>query len=204
MPSRYIVPAEMSFSLSMPAVSLSMPSIFIVVAEMNWSLFHEEILPAEMSLSMPEEELSMPLELSDMCLSIINSELLMSAKFSEMSMSMVLVPTINQNDISISTENSDLITADPVVVPTIEQNDINISINSDNPDVSTAYPDANPNDSMNTPITVFGGNLANGDDNNNGGDAESLNSSRAYSTSTSQICTFLVVSLSMTMIGGYR
>jgi hypothetical protein len=168
-------------------------------------LFHEEILPAEMSLSMPEEELSMPLELSDMCLSIINSELLMSAKFSEMSMSMVLVPTINQNDISISTENSDLITADPVVVPTIEQNDINISISSDNPDVSTADPEANLNDSsMNTPITVFGGNLANGDDNNIGGDAEPINSSRAYSTSTSQICTFLVVSLSMTMIGGYR
>jgi hypothetical protein len=36
---------------------------------------------------------------------------------------------------------------------------------------------------MNTPVTVFGGNLANGDDYNNGGDAESMNSSRAYSMS---------------------
>lgn len=68
--------------------------------------------------------------------------------------------------------------------------------------MSTADPVANMNVNMNMPVTVFGGNLANGDDNNNGGDADSMNSSRAYSMS--QICTFLVVTLSMVMIGGYR
>jgi len=64
---------------------------------MSWSLFHDVISPVEMSWSMPEEEISMPLlSWQDVCLSIINSELSMSAKFSEMSICpwKILVPTI--------------------------------------------------------------------------------------------------------------
>jgi len=45
---------------------------------------------------------------------------------------------IEQKDISITTDNSDASSADPVVAPIIEQNDI--SITSDDPNVNTADP----------------------------------------------------------------
>ena len=195
MPSRFIVPAEMSLSLSMPEeristpirffvpaelslsmseVEVSMPSRFIVPAEMSSSISYEEvsmpIVISEISLSMPDVSMiSMPLELNEMCMSNMNPEISMPLQLSDMSMSMVLVPTIEQNDISISTDDRDSNTVDP---------------------------------SWQTPFVVFGGNLGRGDDIDDD-DAESINSSRAP-WSQIQIFTLLVVTTSMVMIGGYR
>jgi hypothetical protein len=194
MPSRFIVPAEISLSLSMPDEEIStpsrfivpaelslsmsevvsMPSRFIVPAEMSSSISYEEvsmpIVISEVSLSMPDVSMiSMPLELNEMCMPNMNPEISMPLQLSDMSMSMVLVPTIEQNDISISTDDRDSNTVDP---------------------------------SWQTPFVVFGGNLGRGDDIDDG-DAESINSSRAP-WSQIQIFTFLVVTISMVMIGGHR
>jgi hypothetical protein len=110
--------------------------------------------------------ISMPLDLNEMLMSIIKPELSMPLELSEMSMSMVLVPPIDQNDLSIATDDPETSTSDP---------------------------------SWEEPFVVFGGNLGSGDDINDV-NAESINSSKAY---LSQICTFLVVSLSVIVIGGY-
>jgi len=174
MPTRFIVPAEMSLSLSVTEVEVSMPSRFIVPAEMSSSISYEEvsmpIVISEISLSMPDVSMiSMPLELNEMCMSNMNPEISMPLQLSDMSMSMVLVPTIEQNDISISTDDRDSNTVDP---------------------------------SWQTPFVVFGGNLGRGDDIDDD-DAESINSSRAP-WSQIQIFTLLVVTTSMVMIGGYR
>ena len=171
-PSRFIVPAELS--LSMSEVEVSMPSRFIVPAEMSSSISYEEvsmpIVISEISLSMPDVSMiSMPLELNEMCMSNMNPEISMPLQLNDMSMSMVLVPTIEQNDISISTDDRDSNTVDP---------------------------------SWQTPFIVFGGNLGRGDDIDDG-DAESINSSGAP-WSQIQIFTFLVVTISMVMIGGHR
>jgi hypothetical protein len=118
-------------------------------------------------MSMPDlSMISMPLELNEMQMSIIKPELSMPLELSEMSMSIVLVPTIDQNDLSIATDDPETSTSDP---------------------------------SWEEPFVVYGGNLGSGDDIDDV-DAELINSSKAY---WSQICTFLAVTLSVIVIGGY-
>jgi hypothetical protein len=138
MPSRFIVPAEMSLSMSMPDLSVSMPSRLIVLEEMSLSMPDVDSIPivvSDMSLSFVMSAISMPIELNEMSMSNINPELSMPLEVNELSMSMELVPAIEQNDVVITTDDRDSNNTEP---------------------------------SWEGPFVVFAGSLGSGDDDNDG------------------------------------